>query len=232
METLGDPFVALVILTNLGYLLPTIVSWSLGVYDVAAAHVAVSAISSIHHLCYDGGLCSPEIMAAMQLVDIALAQYAISRSVIFLVNYDLIRVGKRYELVRHTYADFAQVIYDALIFGCVILFGNSLISSVVLGIYAIIVIALSVVIYWRIKKETFTKRFNWKILLAFAFGALGVVLFVMEERIGRVFHSLWHVCGGLTSFFALLGASGHMAWKPWPFFGALFGNTTPNKAGK
>lgn len=219
-----DPSVVFLILTNLAYLLPAIEAWLLGIYEVAAANIAVAVVSSMHHFCYDTLFCPLEVTQSMQLVDIALAHYAVSRAVIFLVNYDPIKANGRLRLVRHTYADFAQVIYDALIIFSVISFGNSLVSSLLLTAYAFSVIAFSLIVHWRMKAKTFKLRFNWKIFVAIAFGILGVVLFVMEEQIGRPFHSLWHICGGLTSLFALLGASGHIARKSLaPLFGNLFG---------
>lgn len=214
----------IIIATNIAYLLPALLACSLRVYDVAAAHFAVFLASNAHHVCFDlAKSCYPALRTALQHLDVTIAYYSVARDIMFVASYDIIQVKGRSKIVRHTYTDFATVLYDAIIVFAVFYFGNSLTASMLVVGYGLLVIGSALTFYWNMKKQTFKQRFNWVFIgLAVLSGVVGSLLFVFEDEIGRPFHSLWHIFGALTSHLLLLGSSNHIKRKGLGYFGCLF----------
>lgn len=226
-----------ILLTNLAYLLPAIVAWELELYSNVVAKIAVSIVSSLHHVCYDVGLCDARLALALSHLDMMLAYYNIALDTMFMVNFDLVRhkyviedsdpsierVVTRTALIRHTYADIALVVFEVLLFFCVTYFENTLTSALILMVYLVAVVIISFVLYWRIKRETFWQRFNVPLLIMVAIVAiLGVSIFAFEVTIGRPFHGLWHLCGAATSLLILLASSNHLRKSRRAIFSRLF----------
>lgn len=81
-----------IVLTNLGYMLPMIVAWMRRLYDLVAALAIVIVASTAHHVCADAGVCSEEVNHIFGVLDSITAYNAIAITLMFVANYDLIKV--------------------------------------------------------------------------------------------------------------------------------------------
>lgn len=230
-------------LTNLAYLFPAILAWARRLYDLVAAVAIVSIVSTAHHLCDDAGMCNDHMNHVMDIVDVIVAYNAIATALMFVVNYDLVKVDERlnddvsiyvmasvesvssrYVLVKHTYADIATMIYYAVIVFAVLAFNGTLIEPIIIFSFGLLVVAMSFLFYWRMKINTLHKRFNgWFILAAAVTAIADTLLFTGEHFIGRAFHAVWHMGGALTSVFLIWGASNHLKIDALPCCSNIFG---------
>lgn len=236
-----------IILTNIAYLPSAFIAWELGVYDIMTSTILVSIVSSIHHACFDVGICTPILQIAASKLDIFLAYYTLGQCFMFIINYDLVthkyvikpqlpdgadanaddatvvHTITQTDLVKHTYADVSMIIYIVVLFFCTTYFENSLYTALIVMGYLVLSTLINTIVYWRIKRRTFRKRFDIPLMvLAFIIAAIGVAIFGFESVIGRPFHGLWHICGASVSFIVLYAASKHLRKTRRTFFSYIF----------
>jgi len=229
--------------TNLAYLLAAVVAWTRRLYDLVAVLAIVAVISTIHHICDDAHLCNANVNTIFGVIDVVAAYNAIAMGIMFVVNYDLVKVAdrvasddvaiymmatiesvsSRYVLVKHTYADIATMIYFTLNMFAVMAFNGSIVEPLIVFGYGLLVIGLSFAFYWRMKVATMRRRFNWWFMgIAAALAVAGMTLFAGEAYVGRSFHAVWHVDGAATCIFLLLGASRHLKIDALPWCSSVF----------
>jgi hypothetical protein len=125
--------------------------------------------------------------------------------------------SRRPVLVRHTYAEVAHTVYLVAILFCVLFFGQTFVTSLVLLGIGLLVVGASFALYWRMKLRTLHERFNWLFMgIGTFFSVSSVATFVFEGSIGRALaHPLWHIQGALSAYFLLAGASNHLREIYW-----------------
>jgi hypothetical protein len=115
-----------------------------------------------------------------------------------------------YVLVKHTYADLFITFYVILMIITTFAMGDeNLIVFAVAAIYAVLVIAFHWGLYWRFKKRLGVIRYYWPaIVLSVIFAVVSVIIFkILEDRRGRVLHTIWHVTGAMTCASFLIGTT-------------------------
>lgn len=221
------------VVSNLSYLIPAYVASERRFYDIVGILSAMVIVSSVHHICFDAGMCLGNApWNIISNIDVSLAVSAGGWIIMSIALYDIISVentnkffsegynvgmvNTRNVLVRHSYADFVNTIYIILIISTQFVVDGSLIIYGVSAIYVGAIILIYTVLYWPMKKRTWRKRFHLPyIALWLVLAGLSIFIFGYLEHLDgrRVLHSLWHITSALACTFLLEGTAPGESWK-------------------
>ena len=225
---------ALNVATNLAYLGAAFVCFTRRLYNPFAWFATVFLTSSLYHACSGFDWCLDQSVHSWQLLDHIVAQIAVSRAFLVIVNYDIVKQSQirslrirpsgsssyqsratprdhKLVLVKTRFADLASAIYTTIvIFASVTLFDTIYENAVIIGAGLLIVI-INYVWNWNIKRMGIRKRFIWPaMIIALLLATTAGVLFTMHEPIQSYLHPVWHLVGAYSAVLLILGSTGHL----------------------
>jgi hypothetical protein len=218
-------FLALQLLSNVGYILPALRCYRLRAYRFMTYFIVVALASELHHLCFDGHLCPARVGRASESVDITAALFAGAMSLLFTVAYDPVKVQidrqlpdstqrirvHYYRFQDHTYSQVVEILYLFLTLYLVLFFGGGLLTIGLLVALLLALILLNIALYWRFKVRTWRRRYNFhKLGIGALLAFLGSSIFGGQLLFGRLLHPVWHILTALSADLLIAGASGHI----------------------